>query len=61
MTKLATSRGFLKKGNTTFFVGTNDDKVDALLKSLKQMPRSVSKKEPTVPPTEMVNSLHQSW
>ena len=27
VTKLATSGGFLKKGNTTFFIGTNDDKV----------------------------------
>ena len=42
VTKLATSGGFLKKGNTTFFVGTNDDKVDGAIE-----------KEPTVPPTEM--------
>ena len=28
VTKLSTTGGFLKKGNTTFFVGTNDDKVE---------------------------------
>ena len=28
VTKLSTTGGFLKKGNTTFFIGTNDDKVD---------------------------------
>ena len=31
VTKLATTGGFLKAGNTTFIVGTDDDKVDQVL------------------------------
>ena len=31
VTKLSTTGGFLKKGNTTFFVGTNDDKVEIII------------------------------
>lgn len=53
ITKLATSGGFLKKGNTTFFIGTNDDKVDKALDIIKQHARKRVVKEPTVPPTEM--------
>ena len=31
VTKLATSGGFLKKGNVTFLTGTQDDKVDKVI------------------------------
>lgn len=31
VTKLATTGGFLKAGNTTFIVGTDDDKVDQVI------------------------------
>ena len=31
VTKLATTGGFLKAGNTTFIVGTDDDKVDEVI------------------------------
>lgn len=31
VTKLATTGGFLKKGNTTFIVGTEDEKVDQVI------------------------------
>lgn len=34
-TKLASTGGFLKAGNTTFLIGTEDDKVDAVLKIIK--------------------------
>jgi len=44
---------FLKKGNTTFFIGTNDDKVDPALEIIKAHARKRVEKEPTVPPTEM--------
>lgn len=53
VTKLATSGGFLKKGNTTFFIGTNDDKVDSALEVIKAHARKRVEKEPTVAPTEM--------
>ena len=53
VTKLATSGGFLKKGNTTFFIGTNDDRVDAAIEIIKNHAKKRVEKEPTVPPTEM--------
>ena len=53
VTKLATSGGFLKKGNTTFFVGANDDKVDGAIEIIKANAKKRVEKEPTVPPTEM--------
>lgn len=34
-TKLASTGGFLKAGNTTFLIGTEDDKVDAVLTIIK--------------------------
>ena len=53
VTKLATSGGFLKKGNTTFFIGTNDDKVEHAVGIIKENSKKRVEKEPTVPPTEM--------
>ena len=53
VTKLATSGGFLKKGNTTFFIGTNDDKVDDCISVIKAKAKKRVEKEPTIPPTEM--------
>lgn len=34
-TKLATTGGFLRSGNTTFMIGTEDIRVDGLLKLIK--------------------------
>lgn len=39
-TKLATSGGFLSQGNTTFLVGCDDDKVDDVLKIIKEQSRA---------------------
>lgn len=39
-TKLATSGGFLSQGNTTFLVGCDDDKVDYVLKIIKEQSRA---------------------
>lgn len=36
VTTLATTGGFLKKGNTTLFIVTEDDRVDNALKIIKQ-------------------------
>ncbi len=36
VTKLATTGGFLKAGNTTFLIGTEDDKVDAVMDIIKE-------------------------
>lgn len=39
-TKLATSGGFLSQENTTFLVGCDDDKVDDVLKIIKEQSRA---------------------
>ena len=39
-TELATSGGFLSQGNTTFLVGCDDDKVDDVLKIIKEQSRA---------------------
>ncbi len=39
-TKLATSGGFLSQRNTTFLVGCDDDKVDDVLKIIKEQSRA---------------------
>ena len=36
VTKLATTGGFLRKGNTTLMVGVEDDKVDEVIEIIKQ-------------------------
>ncbi|RHM62842.1 MULTISPECIES: cyclic-di-AMP receptor [Coprobacillaceae] len=53
VTKLSTTGGFLKKGNTTFFIGTNHEKVDEVINIIKEHSKKRVEKEPTVPPTEM--------
>lgn len=53
VTKLSTTGGFLKKGNTTFFIGTDDDRVESCIEIIKANARKRVEKEPTVPPTEM--------
>lgn len=35
-TKLATSGGFLKEGNTTYMIGVNDDRVDEVIALIKK-------------------------
>lgn len=36
VTKLATTGGFLMSGNTTFIIGTEDEKVDAVMKIIAE-------------------------
>ncbi|MFU0832183.1 MAG: Transcriptional regulator [Oscillospiraceae bacterium] len=40
VTKLATTGGFLKSGNTTFIVGTEDDKVDDVISIISEQCRN---------------------
>ena len=39
VTKLATTGGFLMSGNTTFLIGTEDDKVDQVIEIISQHSR----------------------
>ncbi len=57
VTKLATSGGFLKKGNTTFFTGTSDDKVDKAIEIIQAHAKKRVVKEPAIPPTELGDFL----
>ena len=40
VTKLATTGGFLKAGNTTLLIGVKDDKLDACLKLIESLCKS---------------------
>lgn len=42
VTKLATTGGFLKAGNTTFIVGTEDDRVDNVISIIREHSRKRS-------------------
>ena len=63
VTKLSTTGGFLKKGNTTFFVGTNDDKVEDCISIIKahSKKRVEKKKNLLFLQQRWENSLHQLW
>lgn len=47
VTKLATTGGFLMSGNTTFIVGTEDDKVEGVLDILRKNSKTRKQMVPT--------------
>lgn len=47
VTKLATTGGFLMSGNTTFIVGTEDDKVEGVLEILRKNSKTRKQMVPT--------------
>lgn len=49
VTKLATTGGFLMAGNTTFIVGTDDDKVDKVIEIISTKAAAAHKSFPTQP------------
>ena len=49
VTKLATSGGFLSAGNTTFIIGTEDEKVPDLIEILKQTCSTRKQTQPSAP------------
>ncbi|MBR5460462.1 MAG: cyclic-di-AMP receptor [Clostridia bacterium] len=52
VTKLASTGGFLKKGNTTFILGVEDEKVDTAVDIIKRY----SKKRTYTTPLDVVSS-----
>ena len=50
-TKLATTGGFLMKGNTTFLIGAEDEKVDQIIKIIGNH----SKKRKKIIPNSIIN------
>ncbi len=57
-TKLATTGGFLHAGNTTFMIGTNDDKVDEVKAIIKS---SCQSREQVVTPMSRMGSQLESY
>ena len=51
VTKLSTTGGFLMKGNTTFLIGAEDEKVDQIIKIIGKH----SKKRKKIIPNSIVN------
>ena len=49
VTKLATTGGFLRAGNVTILIGTDDDKVSRVLDLIKEHSKSRTELMPTVP------------
>ena len=47
VTRLATTGGFLKAGNTTLIIGTEDDKVNDVLKIIKEESRQRTENIPS--------------
>ena len=48
-----TEEGYFVTKLSTFFIGTNDDKVEHAVGIIKENSKKRVEKEPTVPPTEM--------
>ncbi len=48
VTKLATTGGFLMAGNTTFLIGTDDDKVDAAIEVIGKFAKKRKEFVPTI-------------
>lgn len=53
VTKLSSTGGFLKKGNTTILIGTEKEKVDKAIEIINKHARKRVVKSPTLPPSEM--------
>lgn len=58
VTKLATTGGFLRKGNITLMIGTDDDKVDSAINIIKKecgSSQNITVNMPYISGTSMVN------
>ena len=53
VTKLSTTGGFLKVGNTTFITGVNDDKVDSVIEIIKSKSNRRTQSVPNATPLEV--------
>ncbi|SCG81734.1 putative protein yaaQ [Proteiniborus sp. DW1] len=60
VTKLASTGGFLKSGNTTLLIGVDDDKVEALVKVIEKVcrPREVTT---SVAPMPLVEEAYMPY
>lgn len=58
-TKLATTGGFLREGNTTFFIGTDEEHVDKVIEIIKN--NCESRKKTIAPMSPIANSLESYY
>ena len=56
VTKLASTGGFLSKGNVTLLIGTDEDKVDEVIERLKDIKCGA---KPTSCPAQLAKSLQE--
>ena len=59
-TKLATTGGFLRAGNTTLLIGVEDEKLDAVLDLIRKNCAKRMERVPAVPSAEMAPLVYHS-
>ena len=60
VTKLATVGGFLRRNNTTIIIGTDDDKVDSVVKIIRTYAGKRTENVPYISPTTVETGAHAS-
>ena len=60
-TKLATTGGFLKAGNTTLMIGVDDNKLDEAIAIIRQNCAKRMERVPAVPSTEMSPMMYNAY
>ena len=60
-TKLATTGGFLRDGNTTLMIGTDDEKVTEAMEIIRRNCAKRMQKVPTLPQTEMATTVYHAY
>ena len=59
-TKLATTGGFLRDGNTTLLIGLDDEKLQDALDIIRKNCAKRMQKVPALPPTEVTTSVYHT-
>ena len=60
-TKLATTGGFLKAGNTTLLIGIEDEKLEEVMGILRQNCAQRMERLPSIPATEMSPMMYHAY
>lgn len=61
VTKLATTGGFLKSGNTTLMMGVDDDKVDEVMGLMEDVCKTRKQMVTSPPPTSGAASVYMTY
>lgn len=60
-TKLATTGGFLKAGNTTLMIGVEDDQLETVLSLIRHNCARRMERVPSIPSTEMSHIMYSTY